>query len=197
MDVLIAILCLISLTMAQQREERFQVATFGGGCFWCTEAIFKQVKGVQKVIPGYSGGDVPNPTYEQVCTGTTGHAEVVQITFDPDIISYKTLVEIFMATHDPTSLNRQGNDVGTQYRSVIFYHNEGQKRIAQEIIQELERKKIYDKPIVTALEPFQAFYPAEEYHHNYFERNPNQPYCQFVISPKVSKFKEKFKDYLK
>jgi peptide-methionine (S)-S-oxide reductase len=190
-------LLFFAFAMAQENEKRFQIATFGGGCFWCTEAIFKQVKGVEKVIPGYSGGHVPNPTYEQVCSGTTNHAEVVQITFDPQIISYQTLVEIFMATHDPTSLNRQGNDIGTQYRSVIFYHNEEQKKIAQKVIQTLEAKKLYEKPIVTALEPFRAFYPAEEYHHNYFERNPNQPYCQFVIAPKVAKFREKFRAYLK
>ncbi len=172
-------------------------ATLGGGCFWCTEAVYKELNGVAKVKPGYSGGQIKNPAYREVCTGRTGHAEVVQVTFDPDIISFTEILEVFFRTHDPTTLNRQGNDVGTQYRSVIFYHNQTQKEIAEKVIERIENELVYNKPIVTQVEPFDAFYEAEDYHHDYFERNPGQPYCQFVVAPKVEKFRKIFKEQLK
>lgn len=172
-------------------------ATFGTGCFWCTEAIFERVNGVVSVISGYSGGNIANPTYEEVCEGTTGHAECTQITFDPSIISYDELLEIFWKTHDPTTLNRQGNDVGTQYRSVIFYHNNEQKQKAEYYKQKLTDEKIWDKPIVTEITKFEKFYPAENYHQEYYENNPNQGYCVYVITPKVEKFEKIFKDKLK
>jgi peptide-methionine (S)-S-oxide reductase len=155
------------------------------------------IRGVEKVDPGYAGGTSPNPSYEEVSTGTTGHAEVAQITFNPDIISFREILEIFFGTHDPTQLNRQGNDYGTQYRSVIFYHNEQQKTIAEQLIKELENDKVYDKPIVTKLEPFTAFYPAEEYHKDYFKKHPKQPYCQVVIAPKVAKLQKTYLSKLK
>ncbi len=173
------------------------MVTLGGGCFWCTEAVFSQIKGIVKVEPGYSGGHVVNPTYEQVSTGTTGHVEVVQITFRPDIISFRELLEIFFATHDPTTVNRQGPDVGAQYRSVIFYHNEEQKILAEKLIEEFNRMEMFDAPIVTKVEPFKAFYEAEDYHRNYFEHHPDQPYCRVVISPKIAKLREKFHDMRK
>ncbi|MDJ1422810.1 MAG: peptide-methionine (S)-S-oxide reductase MsrA [Candidatus Methanoperedens sp.] len=169
----------------------------GGGCFWCLEAIFNELRGVEKVVSGYSGGSVPNPSYQEVCTGTTGHAEVVQITFDPQIISFRELLEVFFTIHDPTTLNRQGPDVGTQYRSVIFYHTQEQKAVAQEVIARLEEAKIWDAPIVTEVTPLTAFYTAEEYHREYFERNPEQPYCRIVIAPKVVKFRKQFLAKLK
>jgi len=172
-------------------------ATFGTGCFWCTEAIFERVNGVVSVISGYSGGNIANPTYEEVCEGTTGHAECTQITFDSSIISYDELLEIFWKTHDPTTLNRQGNDVGTQYRAVIFYHNNGQKQKAEYYKQKLTDEKIWDKPIVTEITKFEKFYPAENYHQEYYENNPNQGYCVYVITPKVEKFEKIFKDKLK
>lgn len=168
------------------------LATFGSGCFWCTEAIFLDLKGVIKVTSGYAGGIVENPTYEQVCSGTTGHAEVVQVEFDPAVISYEQLLEVFFLTHNPTTLNRQGNDVGTQYRSVVFYHDEEQQVLAQKILKKIDGEKVYDAPIVTSLEPYTKFYPAEAYHQNYFANNPDQPYCQVVIDPKVAKFRKKF-----
>lgn len=174
-----------------------EVATFGSGCFWCTEAIFLRVKGVIKVESGYSGGNVPNPTYEAVCTGKTGHAEVCQITFDPSIISFTYLLEVFFKTHDPTTLNRQGADVGTQYRSVIFYHTEEQKNTSENIITQLNQEKIWDNKIVTEISPFKKFYKAEEYHQNYYSRNEYQPYCSFVITPKIEKFEKVFSDKLK
>lgn len=174
-----------------------ELATFGSGCFWCSEAIFNELEGVYSVLPGYSGGKTENPSYEQVCTGTTGHAEVIQITFNPQLISYDELLEVFFKTHDPTSLNRQGNDIGTQYRSVIFYHNDEQKKLAENYISLIEKEKIFDNPIVTEVTKYERFYVAEEYHHNYFKRNPNQGYCSFVINPKYEKFKEVFKDKLK
>lgn len=177
--------------------DSLQTATFGTGCFWCTEAIFKRLNGVVKVEAGYSGGKVENPTYEEVCTGTTGHAEVTQITYDPSIISYDELLEVFWKTHDPTTLNRQGNDVGPQYRSVIFYHNEEQKQLAEKYKAELNKSGAWDKPIVTEITPFTNFYPAEKYHQNYYDNNPAQPYCSFVITPKVEKFEKVFKDKLK
>jgi len=181
----------------QPIPEGSQLATFGSGCFWCTEAIFLDVKGVLKVQSGYSGGTVENPTYKQVCTGTTGHAEVVQITYDPSVITYDELLEIFWHTHDPTTLNRQGNDVGTQYRSVIFYHNEEQRKLAEHYKQRLNEENVYGKPVVTEIAPFKAFYVAEDYHQNYYALNSNAPYCTFVIQPKVEKFRKVFAHKLK
>lgn len=172
-------------------------ATLGGGCFWCTEAVYLGLKGVTDVKPGYSGGHVKNPSYREVCTGRTGHAEVVQVTFDPNIVSFKEILEVFFMTHDPTTLNRQGNDVGTQYRSAIFYHNDKQKQTAEKIIELFEKEKVYDDPIVTEVTPFDTFYVAEDYHINYFAKNKDQPYCQFVVAPKVEKFQKIFKDKLK
>jgi peptide-methionine (S)-S-oxide reductase len=174
-----------------------EVVTLGGGCFWCTDAVFEQLKGVEKVESGYSGGSVPNPTYEQVCSGDTGYAEVSQITFDPKVISLKDILEVFFTVHDPTTLNRQGNDVGTEYRSVIFYRSDEQKAAAQQVIKEIAAAKIWDGKIVTELAPFKAFYKAESYHQEYFRRHGSQPYCQIVIAPKVAKFREHFKNKLK
>jgi len=196
MKQLVIIIALIMNSMTGMGQ-KLETATLGGGCFWCTEAVYKEVKGVVDVKPGYSGGHVKNPSYREVCTGNTGHAEVVEITFDPSVVSFSDILEVFFKTHDPTTLNRQGNDVGTQYRSVIFYHNEKQKETAEKVIQLFEKEKIYDKPIVTQVEPFKAFYEAEDYHHDYYERNKNQPYCQFVITPKLDKFEKIFKDKLK
>jgi peptide-methionine (S)-S-oxide reductase len=174
-----------------------QKATLGGGCFWCTEAIYLELKGVVEVKPGYSGGHVKNPTYKQVCEGTTGHAEVVQITFDPEVVSFSEILEVFFMTHDPTTLNRQGNDVGPQYRSAIFYHNEEQKEVAERVINLFEKEEVYSKPIVTEVTAFDQFYIAEDYHINYYARNKTQGYCQFVVAPKLEKFKKIFKDQLK
>lgn len=174
-----------------------EIATFGNGCFWCTEAIFQQLKGVSKVTSGYSGGHVENPTYEEVCSKTTGHAEAIQIEFDPAVITYDELLEVFWQTHDPTTLNRQGNDVGPQYRSVVFYHNETQKKKAEEYKAALDKSGAFSKPIVTSIEPFKNFYAAEDYHQNYFKLNGRAPYCQFVIKPKVEKFEKVFKSKLK
>lgn len=181
-------------TMLDNGKEK---ATLAGGCFWCTEAIFKELRGVEKVESGYSGGKVSNPTYEQVSSGATGHAETIQITFDPKVISFKELLEVFFVTHDPTTLNQQGADIGTQYRSAVFYHSKEQKRIAEEVIKEITEQKIYANPIVTKLEPFKVFYKAEEYHQNYYERNPDKGYCRVVIEPKVLKFRKHFIDKLK
>jgi peptide-methionine (S)-S-oxide reductase len=174
-----------------------ELAALGGGCFWCLEAVFLQLKGVEKVESGYAGGSAPDPDYHQVCTGRTDHAEVVQITFDPTAISFSDILNVFFASHDPTTLNRQGPDFGTQYRSVIFYHSSEQKQLAEERIKELNAAGIWDSPIVTELTAFQAFYPAEDYHQNYFERNPGQPYCQVMIAPKVAKVRKKFLDKLR
>lgn len=174
-----------------------EVATLGGGCFWCTEAVFDRLQGVVDVVSGYSGGRRPNPTYDQVCSGATGHAEVVQVTFDPRVISFREILEVFFTVHDPTTLNRQGADVGTQYRSVIFYHSPEQKATAEQLISELNSEVIWKDPIVTEVSPFTAFFPAEAYHQEYFERNPNQPYCQIVVEPKVAKFRQKFAARLK
>jgi peptide-methionine (S)-S-oxide reductase len=179
------------------KMENLQKATFGTGCFWCTEAIFERLNGVVEVESGYSGGKVANPTYEEVCTGTTGHAEVTQITYDSSIISYDELLEVFWKTHDPTTLNRQGNDVGPQYRSVIFYHNEEQKRLAEKYKDELNKSGAWEKTIVTEISPFKNFYSAERHHQDYYANNPNQGYCSFVIAPKVEKFEKVFKDKLK
>lgn len=178
-------------------ERKMQVVTLGGGCFWCMEAVFEEVKGVVKVESGYSGGHVPDPTYKRVCTGDTGHAEVVQITFDPGVVTLEDLLRIFFTVHDPTTLNRQGADVGTQYRSVIFYRNEGQKKVAESVIREIIREKLYRGSIVTEVAPFKAFYKAEPYHQEYYRNNPAQPYCQIVISPKVAKFRKKFERLMK
>ena len=174
-----------------------ETATLAGGCFWCTEAIFKRLKGVKSVVPGYSGGSVNNPTYEQVCAGGTGHAEAIKIEFEPDIISYEKLLEVFFKLHDPTTLNRQDNDVGTQYRSVIFYHSENQKDTAQKIKNKIEESKIYENPIVTEIVPFTKFFKAENHHQNYYDANRSQPYCQLVIDPKISKLYEGFKGIIK
>jgi len=174
-----------------------EMITLGGGCFWCTEAVFEELKGVDRVEAGYSGGTVPNPTYEQVSTGETGHAETSQITFDPKQISLHDLLEVFFTVHDPTTLDRQGNDEGTQYRSVIFYRDERQKAVAQQVIREIAAKKIWRDKIVTEVVPFRAFYKAEDYHQEYFQRNGEQPYCQFVIAPKVAKFRRHFLSRLK
>ncbi len=174
-----------------------EIATLGGGCFWCTEAVFDDLKGVIGVESGYSGGTVSNPSYEQVCTGKTGHAEVIQITFDSEVISYRDILKVFFTVHDPTTLNRQGNDTGTQYRSVIFYHDEKQKKIAEDVIKEIESEKIWEDPVVTELSPFKAFYEAEGYHQEYFANNPNQSYCRIVIAPKVAKFRKAYHDRLK
>ena len=179
------------------KNEPKEVATLGGGCFWCTEAVFSELKGVERVEPGYSGRSLPNPTYEQVCSGTTRHAEVVQVTFDPNVISFREILDVFFAMHNPTTLNRQGSDVGTQYRSVIFYHDEEQKATAKKVIEELTETKTWDAPIITQIEPFKAFYQAEEYHKNYFKRHPEQAYCQVIIAPKIAKFKKLFLPKLK
>lgn len=192
---IIVIILLINsvLTMGKELEK----ATLGGGCFWCTEAVYLELKGVTDVKPGYSGGHVENPTYKQVCDETTGHAEVVQVTFDPDVVSYAEILEVFFMTHDPTTLNRQGNDVGTQYRSAIFYHSEEQKETAENVIRLFTEEKVYNKPIVTEVTRFDKFYVAEDYHINYFARNKTQGYCRFVVAPKVEKFRKIFKDKLK
>ncbi len=174
-----------------------EVASLGGGCFWCTEAVFKELKGIERVESGYSGGTLENPSYEEVCTGTTGHAEVVQVTFDPKVISYRDILQIFFTTHDPTTLNRQGADAGTQYRSAIFYHNDEQRATAEEVIKEFNASKIWKRPIVTEVVPFKAFYKAEDYHQNYFERNNNSQYCQVVIEPKIAKLREHYWEKLK
>jgi len=174
-----------------------EIATLGGGCFWCTEAVFLELRGVEKVEPGYAGGTVGNPTYEQICSGRTGHAEVVQVTFNPNVISYGELLKIFFTVHDPTTLNRQGADVGTQYRSVIFYHNDEQRSVARQIVNEVTAAKLWNAPIVTQIEPFKAFYKAEDYHLEYFKNNPRQPYCQIVIAPKVRKLREHYMEKLK
>ena len=181
------------MTTSPQRE----VATLAGGCFWCLEAAFQDLKGVERVQSGYAGGRVANPSYEQVCTGTTGHAEVVQITFDPEMVSFDDLLHVFFTIHDPTTLNRQGVDVGTQYRSAIFYHTADQKAAAERVIAELQSEHVWDDPIVTELKPLEAFYPAEEYHRDYFRRNPTQGYCSAVIAPKVAKVRKLFLDKLK
>lgn len=169
-----------------------EIITLGGGCFWCLEAVYRETDGVVSAVSGYMGGVSPNPTYKQVCTGASGHVEVVQVTFDPSLITRRDILEIFFVIHDPTTLDRQGNDVGPQYRSVIFYHSPEQKAAAEEIIAELTNQNAYGRPIVTAIEPATIFYRAEEYHQNYFENNPNQPYCSYVVAPKVQKFRAKF-----
>jgi peptide-methionine (S)-S-oxide reductase len=178
-------------------DKRIETATFANGCFWCTEAVFQQLKGVEKVTSGYSGGHIENPTYEEVCNKKTGHAECLQIEYDPAKISFDELLEVFWKTHDPTTLNRQGNDVGPQYRSVIFYHNTEQKEKAEKYKAALNASGIFDAPIVTTIEPFTIFYPAENYHKNYYRNNTSQPYCYYVIKPKMEKLKKVFADKLK
>jgi peptide-methionine (S)-S-oxide reductase len=174
-----------------------EVATLAGGCFWCLEAVYDDLKGVTDVVSGYSGGHVNAPSYQQVCTGTTGHAEVVQVTFDPDVISFKDLLDVFFTIHDPTTLNRQGNDVGPQYRSAIFYHSPEQKAVAEQTIADLNQTGIWPGSIVTQVVPFEAFYPAEDYHQEYFKNNPNQGYCMVVVAPKVAKFRKQHFERLK
>jgi len=178
-------------------QDKLEVATFAGGCFWCTEAVFLELEGVKKVVSGYIGGAIVNPTYAAVCTGATGHAEAIQITFDPSKISFEELLEVFFATHDPTTLNRQGNDTGTQYRSEIFYHNANQKKVSEEYIALLKKENTFGKPIVTVISEASKFYEAEDYHQNYYNQNQSQGYCSYVITPKVDKVRKLFKDKLK
>jgi peptide-methionine (S)-S-oxide reductase len=180
-----------------QPQTLLQIATLAGGCFWCLEAVYDQLLGVQAVVSGYSGGKVPNPSYQAVCAGITGHAEAVQLTYDPGRISFREILQVFFTIHDPTTLNRQGADVGTQYRSAIFYHDEPQKREAEQVMREMEAAGVWDKPLVTELAPFSGFYPAEAYHQEYYERNRSQPYCQVVIAPKVAKFRKLYFEKLK
>jgi peptide-methionine (S)-S-oxide reductase len=174
-----------------------ELATLGGGCFWCLEAVYEQLRGVESVVSGYAGGRTPDPTYEEVCSGTTGHAEVVQVTFDPAVLGFGDLLEVFFTIHDPTTLNRQGGDEGTQYRSVVFYHDEAQRAQAQRTIKEIAAKKMWDDPIVTEVAPLTKFVPAEEYHQQYFRRNPGQGYCRVVIAPKVAKFRQLWQSRLR
>jgi peptide-methionine (S)-S-oxide reductase len=194
---------MIKTNMSQESNQnvnapqRMEVATLGGGCFWCVEAVFDELKGVERVESGYSGGQVENPSYRQVCAGTTGHAEVIQITFDPQVVTFREILEIFFTVHNPTTLNRQGADVGTQYRSVIFYHDETQRAIAQEVINEINAAKTWDAPVVTEVAPFEKFYEAEDYHQEYFRMHGTEPYCQMVIAPKMSKFREHYRERLK
>lgn len=180
--------------MKDKTESELETATLANGCFWCSEAIFKRLKGVKSVLPGYSGGVVENPSYDQVCTGKTGHAESIEIQFDPKIISFEKILDIFWHTHDPTTLNRQGNDVGTQYRSAIFYHDEKQKEIAEKSRKELEKRGVYKNPVVTEITPFKKFYVAEDYHKNYYDNHQDAPYCNFVIDPKISKLLQQHED---
>src|ERR671915_2109388 len=184
-------------TNARVNSSTREVATLGGGCFWCLEAVYQELRGVEKVESGYSGGHVPNPTYRAVCSETTGHAEVVQVTFDPSVVSYKDILEVYFTIHDPTTLNRQGADVGTQYRSVIFYHSSEQKATAEQLIKELEAKKVWPGRIVTQIVPFEAFYVAEDYHQEYYRLNGQEPYCQVVIAPKMAKLRRQYRERLK
>ncbi|MGB2895764.1 MAG: peptide-methionine (S)-S-oxide reductase MsrA [Anaerolineales bacterium] len=181
----------------QLMPEALEIATLGGGCFWCLEPIFDELTGVKAVKVGYAGGSSADPTYQDVCSGTTGHAEVIQISFDPDLITFGTILEVFFNVHDPTTPNRQGADVGTQYRSAIFYHDEGQRQTAKDVVRQIEADGVWDAPIVTEVTPLSMYYPAEEYHQNYFRNNPNQGYCQAVINPKVTKFRKRYADQLK
>lgn len=205
LSIILAIILGVAACNAQNKTKdkknmehgKTEIAVFGAGCFWCVEAVFENLKGVYKVESGYSGGTLKNPTYKEVCSGLTGHAEVAKITYNPDEISFETLLSVFFKTHDPTTLNYQGNDHGTQYRSAIFYTSEKQKETAERIIKELNEEKAYPKPIVTEVKPFTVFYKAENYHQDYYKNNPEQAYCHYVIQPKVEKFKKVFKDYLK
>jgi peptide-methionine (S)-S-oxide reductase len=179
------------------KEQTRESATLGGGCFWCLEAVYKELRGVERVVSGYAGGHVPDPTYREVCDGTTGHAEVVQVTFDSSEVTFRELLEVFFTIHDPTTLNRQGGDVGTQYRSAVFYHTPGQRETAEQVMRELEAAAVWDSPLVTEVAPLDRFYPAEDYHQDYFERNPGQFYCRAVVAPKVAKFRKQFLERLK
>jgi peptide-methionine (S)-S-oxide reductase len=185
------------MSQPTSESKNLEVATLAAGCFWCTEAAFSIIKGVERIEPGYTGGTVPNPSYEEVSTGTTGHAEAAQIFFDPQIISFREILEIYFTMHDPTSLNRQGADIGTQYRSAIFYHNQLQKETAENLISELNQEQIWNKPIVTSVEPLNVFYNAETYHKDYFKKHPKEPYCQAVIAPKIAKLQAHFIDKIK
>ncbi|WET01268.1 peptide-methionine (S)-S-oxide reductase MsrA [Flavobacterium sp. YJ01] len=197
----ILLICLFALSLngfsQNKKASNIETITLGGGCYWCVEAVYENLDGVKSVVSGFSGGNVANPTYEEVCTGETGHAEVVQITYDKTVTDINEIFKVFFTVHDPTTLNRQGADVGTQYRSVIFYKNAEQKKAAESIISELNKAKVYKSPIVTKVEPFKAFYKAEDYHQNYYANNKNQPYCRMVIQPKLEKFEKVFKDKLK
>lgn len=197
MRIQIFILLFIFAQSLTAQTKNMEIATFGNGCFWCTEAIFQELKGVSKAVSGYMGGEVKDPTYKEVCSGTTGHAEVLQITYDPAVITFDELLEVFWETHDPTTLNRQGNDVGTQYRSAVFYHSDEQKQLASTYKTKLDASGAWNDPIVTEITEASTFYPAEDYHQEYFSLNGSQPYCNFVIRPKVEKFKKVFKDKLK
>lgn len=205
LKILITVLLSTGLVVNMFSQNQYQskklmkteIATFGSGCFWCTEAIFDMIDGVLKVEPGFSGGTTANPTYNQVITGATGHAEATQITYDPSKVTFQSLLEVFWKTHDPTTLNRQGADVGTQYRSVIFYHNEQQEMLANKYIKELQEAGIWENPIVTEIAPFVVFYPAEDYHNDYYKNNPTNSYCNFVITPKIKKFEKIFSDKIK
>lgn len=197
----ILLICFLALSLngisQNKKSSNLETITLGGGCYWCVEAVYENLDGVKSVVSGFSGGKVANPTYEEVCTGETGHAEVVQITYDKTVTDINEIFKVFFTVHDPTTLNRQGADVGTQYRSVIFYKNEEQKKAAQNIIADLNKAKVYNSPIVTKIEPFKTFYKAEDYHQNYYANNKNQPYCKMVIQPKLEKFEKVFKDKLK
>lgn len=197
----ILLICVFALSLngfsQNKKASNLETITLGGGCYWCVEAVYENLDGVKSVVSGFSGGKIANPTYEEVCTGTTGHAEVVQITYDKNVTDINEIFKVFFTVHDPTTLNRQGADVGTQYRSVIFYKNAEQKKAAETIIAELNKAKVYSSPIVTKVEPFKAFYKAEDYHQNYYANNKNQPYCKMVIQPKIEKFEKVFKDKLK
>jgi peptide-methionine (S)-S-oxide reductase len=182
---------------AEVSSSKSEVITLGGGCFWCMDAVFADIRGVEQVVSGYSGGRVANPSYEQVCTGSTGHAEVAQITFDPGVVSLRELLHVFFTLHDPTTKDRQGNDVGTQYRSIVLYRDEEQRRAAEEAIREIDQSGVWDGRAVTEIKPFEVFYPAEGYHQGYYKKNPLQPYCLFVIRPKVSKLRKKYLEMLK
>jgi peptide-methionine (S)-S-oxide reductase len=200
-SISIILLLGVVMTYAQASTKKTmketEIATLGSGCFWCTEAFFLRVKGIESVVSGYSGGKVKNPTYREVCSGLTGHAEVIQVKFDPALITYSEVLEIFWNTHDPTTLNKQGADEGTQYRSVVFYHSEAQKQTAEDYKKQLEKSGVYKNPIVTEISPFTIFYPAEDYHQNYYALNPNQGYCQYVIRPKIEKFNKQYAAKLK
>lgn len=195
--LLVIVLVIESFMIKMKTGNNEMVATFGTGCFWCTEAVFERLEGVTEVVSGYSGGSVKNPSYKEVCTGNTGHAEVCQIHYDPEVISYGELLDVFWHIHDPTTLNRQGNDVGTQYRSAIFYHNQEQKKVAEASLKEVQSSGLFKHPVVTEITEFKNFYKAEDYHQDYFEHNPNQPYCTFVVKPKVQKFTARYQDKLK
>jgi peptide-methionine (S)-S-oxide reductase len=197
MKRILLFILIIPLSVMIQANNKEEVATLGGGCFWCIEAVFEELQGVTKVESGYSGGKIATPTYREVCSGLTGHAEVIRVFFNPEITLYKEILSVFFSVHDPTTLNRQGADVGTQYRSVIFYHDEKQKQEAEEVIQELEKQGVYQKPVVTEVSPAEDFFVAEDAHQNYYQNNANQPYCQVVINPKLKKFREKFEGKLK